>query len=227
MMTDNHDDPEVAKKADSAVEDHEEGNTSFPAAEEIRINAQSKSRGGQKLLITVAASILIALTLLGALLGVLMKNQGGRLFKSAARKASFSNIVKYVSAEGVSSNKDFYSPSSPQYKAAKWLAHDDQLNLPVPETAVDTKNGYDFVTRYVLAVNYFALNGPAWKNQFQFLSDSPTCMWTSVLYDGENFYRSGVMCDSDGTINALYLGKKKQQKEVIYLKQLSNSFNYF
>jgi hypothetical protein len=208
MMNDSHNEEDVAPRIDETpIHQIEEGNgSSLPSPEEARMNAPIKPSENRSLLIKVLVSILVATLTLCAIVIIVVKNRQGGIFKEG-RQATVDGVISYISAAGISSNKALGNSGSPQHKAAEWLALHDGLNLAVPQSATDTKVGYDFVTRYVMAVNYFSLGGGAWKNQFRFLSETPTCMWTGVLYDGDSFYRSGVMCDGDGTINALYLGK--------------------
>jgi hypothetical protein len=100
----------------------------------------------------------------------------------------------------VSSVKDLYDSSSPQFRAARWLADEDSERLTVPTITSGTGAGvgdlysfetgvtanavvvspFDFVQRYILLVLYFALGGntndntndndSSWTNGYFFAS---------------------------------------------------------
>jgi hypothetical protein len=81
----------------------------------------------------------------------------------------------FLLGSGISSESDLKDPSKPQYKAVQWIANEDQSDIP--ETN-DYDTAYAFVQRYVMAVFYYALNGPSWSNQLNFLSTAlDTCDW--------------------------------------------------
>jgi cytoskeletal protein RodZ len=81
----------------------------------------------------------------------------------------------FLLGSGISSESDLKDPSKPQYLATQWIANEDDSDIP--ETN-DYDTSYAFVQRYVMAVFYFALNGPSWSNQLNFLSvDLDTCDW--------------------------------------------------
>lgn len=66
----------------------------------------------------------------------------------------------------------FDGEQSPQYFACQWLAHGDGLNMQIP-----TEPNPQYSQRYALAVLYFALNGPEWNHQYNFLSADHVCAW--------------------------------------------------
>jgi Leucine-rich repeat (LRR) protein len=81
----------------------------------------------------------------------------------------------FILGSGISSESDLKDTSKPQYKAAQWIANEDESDIP--ETN-DYATSYSFVQRYVMAVFYYALNGPSWSNQLNFLSTAlNTCDW--------------------------------------------------
>ena len=110
----------------------------------------------------------------------------------------------------ISSVKDLYNASSPQFRAARWLADEDSERLTVPTTSgagagdlYSSETGenanavvspFDFVQRYVLLVLYFALGGnvdandSSWTNDYLFASqDRHECSWYErVLQSNDN-----------------------------------------
>lgn len=61
---------------------------------------------------------------------------------------------------------------SPPYLALQWLAHGDGLNIEIP-----TEPLLEFDERYAMVVLYFSLDGPNWKQQLNFLSNTHICDW--------------------------------------------------
>lgn len=81
----------------------------------------------------------------------------------------------FLLGSAISSESDLKDTSKPQYKAAQWIANEDDWDIP--ETN-DYDTAYSFVQRYVMAVFYYALDGPNWTNSLNFLStDLDTCEW--------------------------------------------------
>jgi len=185
--------------------------TSFPSAEELRTSVQPirKSKSRTCLYCSLVFVIVVALAV-G--LGVGLSDRNGLrsskiIDDSQERKATFAQVISYVTEQGVS-DLEFETENSPQSKAALWLAEVDPLNVKVPEEGIDSDQGYQYMSRYVLALLYYATDGPNWQYKFNFMSGQDICQWTGILYSGSQFYRSGVLCDQvTGEFWALYLGK--------------------
>ena len=62
-----------------------------------------------------------------------------------------------------------HEQGSPQYRAAMWMADDDPLNLELSDAG--------FEQRYVLALFYFAMDGPNWTENNGWLSELSECFW--------------------------------------------------
>ena len=71
-------------------------------------------------------------------------------------------------------------------------------------------DGVRFVSRYVSALLYFALDGPNWASQLNFLSEKEICDWNQIyVADGQvegRFFRIGIACNN-GFVNTLQLRK--------------------
>ena len=86
--------------------------------------------------------------------------------------------------------QDLKNPKSPQYRAALWMAEEDEhpatanLAYPLNETSLDL---LQFRQRYALATFYYATGGDEWANPCNFLSPSLhvcdwNCEWDSEPY---------------------------------------------
>ena len=88
----------------------------------------------------------------------------------------FEQVKILLTQGGITSATEFQQTTSPQYKAAAWIANDDELEMDIPES-IDEEDSYIFVQRYVMAVFYYALGGVGWKRDAAFLSGDDTCEW--------------------------------------------------
>jgi hypothetical protein len=171
-----------------------------------------------RMLLTVASLVIIASTI-GLAVGV-SNNQDASSSQSqssssgsgsdamAQRESSFEQVVTYMANSGVSTFTALSSPGTPQNRAAHWMAEMDKADIAVPELAVTTLAGYKYMSRYILAVFYLSMGGQNWNFQANFMTIESICQWNQVLFDGDKFYRQGVLCDtSTGLIFALDLGK--------------------
>ena len=106
----------------------------------------------------------------------------------------FQAITQYFTEEGVTSEETFASNDSPQRRAAYWLAETDTFydDSFIPETNITENEGYIFLSRYVMAVNYFALGGGNWNPDLNFLSADHICSWNN----NEPGLELGIFCDN-------------------------------
>lgn len=94
------------------------------------------------------------------------------------RMTTVEEIIDWMSNEDVSHRTDMETVGKAQHQAVEWLALYDPANLPLPATGRDDfGDGYRYVVRYVMAVNYFALVGNLWPQKFNFMSDLDVCEW--------------------------------------------------
>eukprot|EP00980_Cylindrotheca_fusiformis_P018101 scaffold5817_cov101-Cylindrotheca_fusiformis.AAC.6 len=105
----------------------------------------------------------------------------------------YASVKAYISeVRGISPAEKFEDTSSPQYLAAQWMAHGDEMKLPVP---TDRNPTYD--ERYVMAVLYFATGGERWEKKLGFLSGAHICTW----YDEVNVQdRVGISKRQSNTV---------------------------
>lgn len=93
------------------------------------------------------------------------------------------------------SGKVFDDSSTPQYKAAWWMAQSDPALIDVDGNAAD----FDVITqRYVMTLLWFSTGGESWTVQAGFMTEESACSWSSG--------RIGVECDSAGLITGLEMG---------------------
>ena len=61
---------------------------------------------------------------------------------------------------------------TPQYHAFEWLLEEERNGL------LANRSEDLLVQRYVVAVLYFATNGPSWTKRLGFLSNTSECSWS-------------------------------------------------
>jgi hypothetical protein len=104
------------------------------------------------------------------------------------------HIQEFLTVNGISDSSTFESFQSPQYRAADWLAHYDKLVMGIPKLPPsENDESYEFVTRYVMAVLYYATNGKSWQYDMNFLSEKVTCDWYQVFPPPVG--QLGVLCN--------------------------------
>jgi hypothetical protein len=98
-------------------------------------------------------------------------------------------VADYLEALDIATMDDMRFEGSPQNRALKWIADDDEYQLALPDTtSADSFGGVrhvqavyptrnPFVERYSLAVFYYSLGGPRWDYQLQFLAPTDHCEW--------------------------------------------------
>ena len=77
------------------------------------------------------------------------------------------------------SGDKLYEAGSPQYLAAMWMADKDPMMLDLDDAR--------FEQRYVMALFYYAMDGPRWVEQNGWLSELSECYWFGI--DGTSVSR--------------------------------------
>lgn len=135
-----------------------------------------------------------------------------------------SATVNLLSEKGISDQKDLLKESTPQYKAAYWMANTDAEPLSVPSSS-DDQNVFRFVQRYVLAVLYHSLNGNNWINGLGFLSGVHECSWYEEVPDENgDLFAVGVTCNENLHVDNLLIPSNNLKgtipDEIRHLKKL-------
>eukprot|EP00977_Amphora_coffeiformis_P017048 scaffold5478_cov161-Amphora_coffeaeformis.AAC.2 len=126
------------------------------------------------------------------------------------------NIQAYLVTHEISSSALFTQPAdTPESKAVQWLAWADEARIDIPSVNTTTAEAYPFLARYIMAVLYYAMNGPKWRLRFDFLSSKNVCEWRgTVLTDSGDMVRLGVHCDADGSIVEINLNGNGLKGEI-------------
>ena len=119
-------------------------------------------------------------------------------------------IIDYLVYKGVTSRTDLETEGTYANMAVDWIANVDELALKIPASQAnktdDAAVGPEeiFITRFVLAHIYYAMGGPKWEHQANFLSSKPSCGWMEI----QAGLPVGVGCTpKDGRLRSLFLSK--------------------
>lgn len=119
----------------------------------------------------------------------------------------YSAMKSFLESCGIS-EEQMSTEGSSHYLALEFMAEKDGLFLDVPDQK-DSPEGYTFLTRYVLTLMYYTLNGPQWLFNLNFLRPATVCAWYTVLQymNGEREFR-GVACNPDTMqVESLFLSE--------------------
>ena len=110
-------------------------------------------------------------------------------------RPNYGDIADFIVGNRISSEANIGTPDTPQAQAILWLQRDDPANIPVPTmVATDSYQGYMYMVRYIMAVNFFALGGLEWDFGLNFLMLNDVCEWNDDLTKEETIYRMGLFC---------------------------------
>jgi type II secretory pathway pseudopilin PulG len=133
------------------------------------------------------------------------------------RHADIQEVISYLSSTyDISFFHTYQTSITPQYMAAQWMAETDGANWELPSTATDNNNNdgddsinntndtnnhyaYRYLSRFVMALNYYAFHGSDWTNQLNFLSEYDICQWIGYVQGTASTELAGIFCD--GTTN--------------------------
>jgi hypothetical protein len=211
-------------------EDSTEASASFPSPEEIRASNTHPRRSMNKSRLVWCVALALVLIALVVGLSVGLSTSGSSSEKSAnsqgnpttetppGPRATFEDIVSWVEKENISTQSALLTQGTPQNMAAQWLAHLDSAALPIPTVSVgdvDSSYGYLYMTRYVMAVIFYQMNGDNWppsENYMNFMTGRDICSWNGVknAIEEPNLVteEGGIFCDEvTGLPTFLDLGK--------------------
>ena len=133
-------------------------------------------------------------------------NSSGNSNKQKKHQTPIDEIIEILYSEKVSFISDLSTPGTSQNRAATFVSRQ------VPSSGLRLKNNQDmiqrYIERYVLAVLYYHFEGTTWNYELNFLSQSDHCNWWAEFATprGQKS-REGVLCNADGYVIGLNLGK--------------------
>jgi len=85
--------------------------------------------------------------------------------------APMGTIIDFLVKKGISDSEALHTEGTPQRQAVDWIANTDTMQY-------DPKDDESrIIQRYAVTVLYYALNGPEWKHQVNFLAPVEVCSW--------------------------------------------------
>lgn len=229
--------------------EHDEENNlhdQLPSVEEIRTASHHKSSGpingtrcrvgrcGEVGIISLIAVLIV--TVIGLSVGVAMR--GNELQAASAGNTAAGDtdspaqdlpdfepreefVRDWLLDNNVSSAEDMDEAGSAHELARLWIADEDQLRLPIPDSLNSTE-GARFVSRYVIALIYATMGGSNWDYQLSFLSEKDVCEWNDIFVAAEGvqgrFFRIGIACNN-GIVSTWQM-RKYRHDNMCVLKEL-------
>ena len=187
-----------------------EGEGSLPTAEEVK-NLQNfiedEQKKSAKPMLTKKQMYMLA-GFLGCLLIIIMSMSVAIAQNNASSRGSSreKDVVNFLS-DNFADRTALEELSSPQKRAARWIADEDKMNMPLP-ASTNYEDAYKFVQRYALAVLYFAWAGEEkWIFNYQFLSEKDECDWNYKYKagDSDEEFDLGVKCNEDQEVNYIFM----------------------
>lgn len=215
----------------------EENGHSLPCMEEARTQgvlaaggSYSRSRGislkGKRRIAVIGFVLCVLILVIGLSLGTSANTNKNRMQKSKSttinnstsnpplsnNESRFRQVSEFLSIR-VTELSVLQNVTTPQYRAATWIADKDEAQLPLPKNPTSYKDSFQFVQRYILAVFYYALDGENWRTQMHFLTSKSVCDWNLDLnpnsapkYADTHDWKLGVQC-TDNAVSKIYICK--------------------
>lgn len=202
---------------------------SLPSTYSIRDFIEFRRENRRRSLVWISLVCMLMIVIMGLSIGLAKRStdRDGAVSSSSSEtttttttRPTLFQIKKFLVEQGVvdsmyvlENDKQGQMPH-PQHQAAVWLAKHDEAALPLPqESDPDYEHeSYRYATRFVMALNYYALGGEDWNNGLKFLSAGDICSWYLVVNDVDaegNAYQipKGLWCDDNGIPTALTIRK--------------------
>lgn len=192
---------------------------SLPSSEELKAEGHLRQSHGSSLFykvcykhrqrtVMVSLSLLIIIivsTIIGISIQLLyLRNNSNSENDMYHRKVDLQEVISYLTN---THDIQFFSDrtsNTPQYMAAKWMAETDPANWDLPTASTTTNDdnyAYRYLARFIMALNYYALNGQYWTNPLNFLSKQDICSWVGYVDGstssggGSSNELAGIFCD--------------------------------
>ncbi|CAB9510772.1 leucine Rich Repeat [Seminavis robusta] len=180
---------------------------SVPTVAELTGKSESEDSKRPKFVAMCALYTLPFLVVLAVVIIVVVvsKNQAAAAndLRNMDGDEAFDSVVNYLSQHNVSQMEQLRRDGTFQNVAATWMAHGDAHSRTIPEGSPASKEGYDFIQRYIMALFYYQMGGKHWKYELNFLKAENTCGWNSWVVRPQNTIPMGMICNNNGLISAL------------------------
>lgn len=200
---------------DVGLEDQRPGGLSdevhdqLPTVDEYKASQGSSGASSAQLKARLTMGILIMVGCIILMIGIAVGNR-----KNAARSSyngfqgyhdhhtsRGKEIAAFVVNNGWATLSATSDKMSAQSKAIHWMAEEDPMRVSIT-------HDQEFMQRYLLSTIYYALDGPAWAHETNFLSGRETCNWNNMIQGLSKVnIEIGVSCRSGQNIKQIFLPK--------------------
>jgi hypothetical protein len=177
----------------------------LPSAEEIYGTVyQENSKASKKSLWIKCCTTRMIVILVGIFLVVLFsiifaktKDKSAKDNGTTSFTRAYNQTMQFLVENNVSSQESLTTYGTPQYYATSFIANDLGLKVPQQNNKETNDQIYTYVSRYVLALNYYNFNNTpssnTWKDRMNFTTSADVCQWNSDFF---GISRMGVTCSS-------------------------------
>lgn len=176
----------------------EENFHSLPDPEELKVDTPTHAPNGGCSDFWAAFGfllllILMTITIVGLSVGLTSDNRSSSKADSHSDGWRIEKFREYLVIHQVSNVVDFEDTKSPQWKALNFMAVADKRRVSLPSGNLQSKSGYNFITRYIMALFYYAMDGARWNYDLRFMSDKDVCDWYQIFAPPVG--QLGVLCN--------------------------------
>jgi hypothetical protein len=175
----------------------------LPSVEEAKANLDYKPAGTGSLKRTICAGVAFLLLVVGITLLAVFVPQSKKSSGAYVATSRQEDVIQLLLHNKITPEPALRDRYSAQARAMQFVADGDYFQMAINEDTVEK-----FVERYVLVVLYYHFSGAEWTYKLNFMTSQDHCFWfqrfTTIAGDT---LREGVMCDGDGYVTELMLGK--------------------
>jgi hypothetical protein len=190
---------------DYEIHEHEQ----LPSVEEAKASLSKKPAWSCRKTLLLAY-IILAVVVAGAITGTIVSFAKNKSNESQLDEGRTARVIQFLFATQVSDLPDLKNRNAPQHLAAAFVADGDIFH-----EEMSGENARRFVERYVLTLIYYQLGGQEWTYNLKFLSGRDHCeWWDKFSTSAGDTLHMGVLCDENGFVTKLNLGKTINQDQV-------------
>ena len=173
----------------------------LPSVEEAKANLPASPANKKKLYLITAAIVGVIALLITTITLAVKKGKNKTVMHEPTGRAA--EVIDFLFVNQISPLPSLEDPTSAQHRAAVFVADGDGYQMEFTH-----ESRYRFLERFVLSMIYYHFNGHEWTHRLNFLSARDHCDWWQDFESNRgNTIRQGVICNDDGYVVGLNLGK--------------------
>jgi hypothetical protein len=186
------------------LEEQEAVHDQLPPVDACKINMDAPATSGRRCTgISCIFLVVVGISNFLAIIFLSIRNSSENQVAMMEFHDKTEEVVQFLLKHKVAPEPELRMNASPQRRAAQFIADGDAYRMAYTE-----ENAARFIDRYVLTVLWYQFGGHDWIYQLNFMSASDVCEWHTrfTTVNGDTI-REGVLCDENGRVKKLMLGK--------------------